>query len=58
MNNFTKKLTVHNPECPKCNSKLNDTAAIFLNKEFTKIIETRGSCSNRCCDYIRVTKNE
>jgi len=58
MNDFTKELTMHNPVCPTCNNRLNDTAAIFWNNEFTKIIETRTPCSNRCCEYVRVTKDE
>ncbi len=52
------ELTSNYPVCAKCNKKLNDTAAIFWNNDFTKIVETRASCSSRDCDYVLVIKNE
>jgi predicted Zn-ribbon and HTH transcriptional regulator len=59
MNDFTKEeLTIHAALCQKCGYKMNDTAAVFWNKEMTKIIEWRASCSNRCCDYVLVSKND
>ena len=58
MNDFTNKITMDIPKCNKCNSKLSDTAAVFWNNDYTKIIETQASCSSRTCDYILVIKNE
>lgn len=59
MNDFTKEeLTVYASKCPKCSSKMSETAAVFWAKDYSKIIETRSSCSNRTCDYVLVMKNE
>ena len=51
-------LTSQIPLCPKCNNKLSDTAAVFWDKEMTKIVEWRAGCSNIKCDYIMVKHNE
>lgn len=59
MNNFTEEeLGIQIPKCPKCGNKLADTAAIFWNREMTKIIESRAYCSNKFCDYLLVNKYE
>lgn len=55
---LNNELIYINSSCLKCGNKLNDTCAIFWNKERTKIIETRCSCSNNLCDYIWVHKSE
>ncbi len=62
MKNSTKdiigEITIGLPKCTECECDLADTAAIFWNKEQTKIIEQRAYCSNRSCDYVLVTKCE
>jgi hypothetical protein len=59
MNDLAKQnITAYMQKCQKCHSKLHDTAAVFWNKDHTKIIETRASCSNLTCDYILVIRNE
>ena len=59
MNDFTKEELISViPLCLKCGNKLNDTAAIFWNKDMNKIIEQRASCSNRLCDYVLVNRYE
>ena len=52
------EITAVFPDCPKCNSKISDTAAVFWSEGYTKIIEWRASCSNICCDYVLVNKHE
>lgn len=51
-------LTVDDYICPKCSAPLADNSAVFWSEDMSNVKETISYCSNRFCDYKRVTKND